>query len=85
MLMSRSFSEDLVASPTFSNLPELNQKFILETMLGPNPTETVSTGRDIASEGVTLEVVSMEGLDPMLMVPRSLTLKPTPVRETQTL
>lgn len=81
--MSCPFFEDLVASPEFSNLPKLNQFFFLETMLGPSPAETMSTGGDIASEGGAPEVVSMEALAPIPMVPRFPRLKSTHVRETQ--
>lgn len=68
--------------PTFANLLELNQKFILEKMLGTTPTEIVSTGGDVASEGVSPKVVSMEAPAPVPMAPRFPKLKPTPARET---
>lgn len=81
--MNQSFFEDLVTSPAFANLPKLNQKFILDTMLGPRPTETVSTWGDVASKGVALKVVSMEALAPMPIVPRSPKLNPIHLQETQ--
>ena len=71
LLMGCSFFEDLVTSPAFSNFTELNQKYILETMLGPSPAETVSTRGDIASKGADLEVVSMESLAPVPTALRS--------------
>lgn len=68
--MNQPYWEDLVASPTFSKLAELNQKFVIEKMLGPSPIETMSIGGDVASKGVAPEVVSMEALAPVPMVPR---------------
>jgi len=69
--MSRSFFEDLVATPMSANLAELNHKFILETMLGPSHIETVSTEGDIALEGATPKVVSMEARASVPMALRS--------------
>ena len=83
-LMNRSYWEDLVTSPTFSTLSELNQKFILEKMLGPSPAETVSISGDVSFKGVILEVVSMEASTHMPMMLRSPRSKPTPMKETQT-
>lgn len=61
----------------FENLPEDTKHFIHITMseLG----ETVSTRGTVASEGVALEVASMEALTPVPMTFRSPRLKPTPV------
>jgi len=81
--MNQSYWEDLVISPTFAKFSELNQKFILEKILGPSPVETVSTSGDVASKGASMEVVSMEALAPVPMVLRSPRPKPTPNRETQ--
>jgi len=81
--MIHSFFEDLVASLAFANLPKLNQKFILETMLGSSLAEAVSTGGDIAFEGAAPEVVNMEYSSPVPTALRSPSLKPTPMRETQ--
>lgn len=82
LLMNYSYFEDLVTSPTFSKLSELNHRFIIETMLGPSPAKIVSIGGDVASKGVAPEVVSMEASTLMLMTPRSPRLKPTRIRET---
>jgi len=72
-------------NPAFAKLSKLNQKFILETMLGPSPIGTMSTRGDVTSKGATLDVVSMEAPAPVPVVPRSPRLKPTPIRETQKL
>ena len=68
-------------SPAFSKLSEVNYTFILEKMLGPSPTETMSTGGYVAFEGAVLEVVRMEAPFSMPMGLRSPRLKPTLVRE----
>lgn len=80
--MNRSYWEDLVVSLAFAKLFELNQKFILEKMLVPSPTETVSTGVDVSSKGVAPEVVSMEALAPVPTTSRSPRSNPTHSRET---
>ena len=68
--------------PAFSKLSELNHKFILETMSGPSPAETVTIRGDVAFEGVARKVVSMEDLALVPMTLRSPRPKPKPIRET---
>jgi len=80
--MNRSNWEDLVVSPAFAKLSEINQKFILDKMLALSPAETVSIG-DVASEAATLEVVSMEASAPVRTTPRLPRTKPTPTSETK--
>ena len=75
--MKRLAWEDLVVSPVFSKLFELNHKFIPEKMLGPSLAETMSTD-DVASEGAPLEVLSMESPAPVPTMPRLPRSKPTP-------
>jgi len=68
----------------FAKMSKLNQKFILEKMLGSSPLETVSTGGDVSSEGAAPKVVSMEALATAPTASRSPRLKPTLAREIQT-
>ena len=69
-------------SPVFAMLPTIKQKFILNKMFVPSPSENVSTG-DVASNTVASEVVSMEALAIVPTTPRSPRPKHTPTRETQ--
>jgi len=79
--MNRELFEYLITIPEFDKFPELDRKFIHDIILGPGPTETISTGGTITSEGATPEVVIMEALTPVLMASRSHRLKPTVMRE----
>jgi len=67
-------------SPAFSKLSEVNYTFILEKMLGPSPTETMSTGGYVAFEGAVLEVVSVIVPSAVPTTPRLPRPKPMPVR-----
>ena len=79
--MNCEFFKYLIASPMFDNFLELDMKFISDIMSGPCPAKTASTGGTIASEGVALDVVSMEALAPVPTILRSPRSKPTLVRE----
>lgn len=80
--MSQVFWEDLVASPLFSEFPDINQNLILDKISAPSPTEIVSTG-DVASKVVAQKFVSMEALAIAPTLSRSPRPKPTHTRETQ--
>lgn len=79
--MNHLYWDDLVASPAFSNLSELNRTFILENMLAPSPVETMSTSGDFSSEGAVPEVVNVEVPAAVPTAPRSPRPNPTPVKE----
>jgi len=80
--MSRAFWEDLVVNPTFSELPKINYKLILEQIFVPSLVKIVSTG-NVVSKTTTLEVISMESLAPVPTMLRLPTSKHTLIRETQ--
>lgn len=81
-----SITSELLVLGGFSHKPCICQvirgksDIILEKMLGPSPTETMSTNGDITSEGAVLEVVSVEVTAVVPMAPRLLRSKPMPVK-----
>lgn len=75
--MNRNIWEDLISSTTFTTLPEINQRIILEQIASLVSFET------IVSQAEGPEVVSLEVSPPVPTTPRSLRLKKSTTKEKQ--